>query len=91
MPCVEDCSWYCLHRRRCPLPCAVPCDLLPCSERYAKMLACGIGVCLFVGKSPSGNPPILPPAARFASAPDAESGLAISRYPTSQAAISAVP
>ena len=40
-PCAEDCSWSCPHRGRCPLPCAVPCDLLPCSERCAKMLACG--------------------------------------------------
>lgn len=40
-PCVEDCLWSCPHRGRCPLPCAVPCDLLPCSERCAKMLSCG--------------------------------------------------
>ena len=41
VPCVEDCSWSCPHRGRCPLPCAVPCDLLPCSERCEKMLSCG--------------------------------------------------
>jgi hypothetical protein len=40
-PCAEDCAWSCPHRGRCPLLCAVPCDLLPCSERYANMLACG--------------------------------------------------
>jgi hypothetical protein len=40
-PCAKDCSWSCPHRGQCPLPCAVPCDLLPCSERCAKMLACG--------------------------------------------------
>ncbi|KAL5354313.1 hypothetical protein ACLOAV_000401 [Pseudogymnoascus australis] len=40
-PCAEDCSWSCPHRGRCPLPCAVPCDLLPCSERCSKILGCG--------------------------------------------------
>ena len=40
-PCAQDCSWSCPHRGRCLLPCAVPCDLLPCSERCAKMLDCG--------------------------------------------------
>ena len=40
-PCAEDCTWSCPHRGRCPLPCAVPCDLLPCSERCARLLACG--------------------------------------------------
>ena len=33
VPCAEDCSWTCPHRGRCSLPCTVPCDLLPCSER----------------------------------------------------------
>ena len=41
VPCAESCSWSCPHRGRCPLPCAVPCDLLPCSERCAKILTCG--------------------------------------------------
>ena len=41
VPCAEDCSWSCPHRGRCLLPCAVPCDLLPCPERCAKVLACG--------------------------------------------------
>jgi hypothetical protein len=41
VPCAEDCSWSCPHRGRCPLPCAVPCDLLPCSERCKNTLACG--------------------------------------------------
>lgn len=40
-PCAEVCSWSCPHRGQCSLPCAVPCDLLPCSERCPKMLACG--------------------------------------------------
>ncbi|PQE06276.1 NFX1-type zinc finger-containing 1 protein [Rutstroemia sp. NJR-2017a BBW] len=40
-PCADNCSWSCPHRGRCPLPCAVPCELLPCSERCANMLACG--------------------------------------------------
>lgn len=41
VPCAENCSWSCPHRGRCPLPCAVPCDLLPCSERCEKLLTCG--------------------------------------------------
>jgi hypothetical protein len=41
VPCAEDCSWSCPHRGQCPLPCTVPCDLLPCSERCTNMLACG--------------------------------------------------
>ncbi|KAF1994313.1 P-loop containing nucleoside triphosphate hydrolase protein [Amniculicola lignicola CBS 123094] len=41
VPCAEDCSWSCPHRGRCPLPCAVPCDMLPCSERCKNVLACG--------------------------------------------------
>lgn len=41
VPCVENCSWSCPHRGQCQMPCAVPCDLLPCSERCAKRLACG--------------------------------------------------
>jgi AAA domain len=40
-PCAEDCTWSCPHRGRCLLPCAAPCDLLPCSERCAKTLSCG--------------------------------------------------
>lgn len=41
IPCAEDCSWSCPHRATCRLPCAVPCDLIPCSERCAEILACG--------------------------------------------------
>lgn len=41
MPCVEQCSWSCPHRGACKLPCAVPCDLLPCSKRCSLMLTCG--------------------------------------------------
>ena len=40
-PCVEDCSWSCPHRGACRLPCAVPCDLLPCSQRCSLTLDCG--------------------------------------------------
>lgn len=40
-PCVENCSWSCLHRGACKLPCAVPCDLLPCSKRCSLTLSCG--------------------------------------------------
>ncbi len=41
VPCAQDCSWSCPHRGRCELPCAIPCDLLPCSERCPKTLKCG--------------------------------------------------
>lgn len=40
-PCVENCSWSCPHRGACKLPCAVPCDLLPCSKRCSLTLSCG--------------------------------------------------
>lgn len=40
-PCAERCSWECAHHGRCTLPCAVPCDLLPCSSRCTKLLTCG--------------------------------------------------
>lgn len=39
-PCVEDCAWSCPHRGKCQMPCAVPCDLLPCSRRCEKRLPC---------------------------------------------------
>jgi len=39
-PCVEDCAWSCPHRGTCRMPCAVPCDLLPCSLRCEKKLEC---------------------------------------------------
>lgn len=41
VPCVENCAWSCPHRGQCQMPCAVPCDLLPCSERCPNMLVCG--------------------------------------------------
>ena len=41
IPCVENCSWSCPHRGACRLPCAVPCDLLPCSKRCSRRLDCG--------------------------------------------------
>lgn len=41
VPCAENCTWSCPHRGQCLLPCAVPCDLLPCSVRCPKMLSCG--------------------------------------------------
>lgn len=40
-PCLEDCSWSCSHRGACMLPCAVPCDRLPCSKRCTSTLSCG--------------------------------------------------
>jgi len=41
IPCVENCSWSCPHRGACKLPCAVPCDLLPCSKGCSLKLSCG--------------------------------------------------
>lgn len=41
IPCVENCSWSCPHQGTCKLPCAVPCDLLPCSKRCVLKLSCG--------------------------------------------------
>ena len=40
VPCVEDCAWACPHEGKCQMPCAVPCDLLPCSFRCKKKLKC---------------------------------------------------
>ncbi|KAF9126822.1 hypothetical protein BGW39_006326 [Mortierella sp. 14UC] len=40
-PCCLDCVWECKHRGRCTLPCAAPCDRLPCEERCDKELSCG--------------------------------------------------
>ncbi len=40
-PCAEACTWSCPHRGRCQLPCAVPCDLIPCSLRCQEVLTCG--------------------------------------------------
>lgn len=40
-PCPERCTWGCKHRQRCEMPCAVPCNIIPCSERCDKWLDCG--------------------------------------------------
>lgn len=40
-PCAEECSWSCPHHGKCQLPCAVPCDRLPCSKRCEETLECG--------------------------------------------------
>ncbi|RUS16781.1 LOW QUALITY PROTEIN: hypothetical protein BC937DRAFT_90815 [Endogone sp. FLAS-F59071] len=39
--CCEPCVWECLHGERCPLPCGVPCNRLPCNKRCGKTLDCG--------------------------------------------------
>ncbi|KAJ0417780.1 AAA domain-containing protein [Aspergillus carlsbadensis] len=47
-PCVERCTWRCEHQGQCGLPCAAPCNRLPCSKRCTKPLQCGHqcpGVC----------------------------------------------
>ncbi|KAF2397692.1 NFX1-type zinc finger-containing protein 1 [Trichodelitschia bisporula] len=41
-PCIEKrCSWQCVHKGACTLPCGAPCNRLPCQERCAENLACG--------------------------------------------------
>ena len=40
-PCAEPCTWTCPHQGHCSLPCAAPCNLLPCSEACTKLLECG--------------------------------------------------
>jgi alpha-D-ribose 1-methylphosphonate 5-triphosphate synthase subunit PhnG len=40
-PCAEICNAGCEHSGLCPLPCSVPCDLIPCSKRCEKQLKCG--------------------------------------------------
>ncbi|OJJ46412.1 hypothetical protein ASPZODRAFT_2129422 [Penicilliopsis zonata CBS 506.65] len=41
-PCAEKCGWSCSHREGvCELPCAVPCNTIPCDLRCTKTLACG--------------------------------------------------
>lgn len=40
-PCAERCTSGCFHRGFCQMPCAVPCDVLPCSRRCQQLLACG--------------------------------------------------
>ncbi|KAK0624972.1 hypothetical protein B0T17DRAFT_639113 [Bombardia bombarda] len=40
-PCIERCTWSCEHRGSCSLPCAAPCDRLPCDERCPQLLPCG--------------------------------------------------
>ncbi|KAK7994415.1 hypothetical protein PG991_016003 [Apiospora marii] len=40
-PCIEKCAWSCLHQGGCSMPCAAPCDRLPCDERCQTKLRCG--------------------------------------------------
>ncbi|KAK3317593.1 hypothetical protein B0T19DRAFT_294577 [Cercophora scortea] len=40
-PCVEKCTWSCAHKGACSLPCAAPCDRLPCEQRCDRTLTCG--------------------------------------------------
>ncbi|KAK8064546.1 hypothetical protein PG994_007184 [Apiospora phragmitis] len=40
-PCIEKCAWFCVHQGGCSMPCAAPCDRLPCDERCQKQLKCG--------------------------------------------------
>lgn len=40
-PCAEPCTSGCTHNEFCQMPCAVPCDILPCSKRCERSLPCG--------------------------------------------------
>ncbi|KAH9907356.1 hypothetical protein F4778DRAFT_768940 [Xylariomycetidae sp. FL2044] len=40
-PCIERCTWVCDHQGACTMPCAAPCDRLPCDERCTRTLRCG--------------------------------------------------
>ncbi|CAP61981.1 uncharacterized protein PODANS_5_1320, partial [Podospora anserina S mat+] len=40
-PCIEKCGWACEHMGQCSLPCAAPCDRLPCDKRCSRKLKCG--------------------------------------------------
>ncbi|TGO88166.1 hypothetical protein BPOR_0179g00040 [Botrytis porri] len=40
-PCIELCTWSCKHEGTCKMPCAGPCDRLPCNKRCLLQLSCG--------------------------------------------------
>ena len=40
-PCAEICNAGCAHVEPCRLPCAAPCNILPCSMRCRQILDCG--------------------------------------------------
>ncbi|KAK4101149.1 hypothetical protein N658DRAFT_426189 [Parathielavia hyrcaniae] len=40
-PCIEKCTWSCEHEGACSLPCAAPCNRLPCDRRCPNQLKCG--------------------------------------------------
>ncbi|MBE3048131.1 hypothetical protein IMZ48_37625, partial [Candidatus Bathyarchaeota archaeon] len=50
-PCIEKCAWSCKHRGACTMPCAAPCNRLPCEERCDKMLDCGHRCPSFCGEA----------------------------------------
>ncbi|QSZ30515.1 hypothetical protein DSL72_000069 [Monilinia vaccinii-corymbosi] len=39
-PCIEKCTWACVHQGGCNMPCAGPCDRLPCNMRCSLRLSC---------------------------------------------------
>ncbi|TGZ81583.1 P-loop containing nucleoside triphosphate hydrolase protein [Ascodesmis nigricans] len=41
VPCAEECTAGCVHQGKCRMPCAVPCDILPCDLRCQSVLECG--------------------------------------------------
>ncbi|CAG8013371.1 unnamed protein product [Penicillium salamii] len=40
-PCIERCTWSCIHQGSCSMPCAAPCNRLPCDKRCTEALSCG--------------------------------------------------
>ncbi|PSR85568.1 hypothetical protein BD289DRAFT_467327 [Coniella lustricola] len=40
-PCIEKCAWSCDHQGSCSMPCAAPCNRLPCDRRCCRTLGCG--------------------------------------------------
>jgi len=41
VPCILPCKSSCNHRGKCKMPCAHPCNILPCEKRCMKRLSCG--------------------------------------------------
>lgn len=39
-PCIENCTWSCEHKGDCSMPCAAPCNRLPCNRRCSRHLPC---------------------------------------------------
>ncbi|KAF1968342.1 hypothetical protein BU23DRAFT_592152 [Bimuria novae-zelandiae CBS 107.79] len=40
-PCIMKCTWSCEHQGDCTMPCAAPCNRLPCDKRCTLRIPCG--------------------------------------------------